>query len=82
MKLRLTFLNRQTKRLKTVRPRLLRIAYAWCHDRELAEDLVQKTCLRVLKSLEYLKDERAFEVWVFRIMANLLRKNKQKFMLR
>jgi DNA-directed RNA polymerase specialized sigma24 family protein len=36
------------KRVATLRERLFRTAYAWCHNRALADDLVQETSLKAL----------------------------------
>ena len=36
------------RRLEALRPRLHRLAYAWCHDAALADDLVQDTLAKAL----------------------------------
>lgn len=38
---------------------LFRYAFWLCHDRQVAEDLVQETFLRAWKALDSLKDEKA-----------------------
>lgn len=50
---------------------LLRFAYSRCNNRELAEDLVQDTCLKAYKAFvnegqEIIK----FKEWIFRILIN------------
>jgi RNA polymerase sigma-70 factor (ECF subfamily) len=53
--------------------RLYRIAYSWCHDPDLASDLVQETLARALRSRAQMPNARAFDVWLFRIMSNFWR---------
>jgi len=61
------------RRIEAVRPRLFRTAFAWCHNRDLAEDLAQETLAKALKKAGQLRSEDALEGWLFRIMANLWR---------
>ena len=67
----------RTKRLRNEvcaqRERLYRLAWSWCHDQHLAEDLVQETLARGLSKLDSLRDESRLAVWLTRIMANLFR---------
>ncbi len=56
-----------------LRPDLYRIAWSWCHDDTLAEDLVQETCLRALERSQQLRDLDRLRPWLLRIMANLHR---------
>jgi RNA polymerase sigma-70 factor (ECF subfamily) len=56
-----------------MRPRLCRLAYAWCHDAHLAEDLAQETLARAVDRVDQLKDEEALEGWVFAILNNCWR---------
>lgn len=55
------------------RERLYRLAWSWCHDQHLAEDLVQETLAKALSRLDSLRDEARLVVWLTRIMANLYR---------
>jgi RNA polymerase sigma-70 factor (ECF subfamily) len=55
------------------RDRLYRIAWSWCHDRHLADDLVQETVARALDKLDALREESRLQVWLTRILANLYR---------
>ncbi len=57
-------------RLAAARPRLFRTAYAWTHDRDLAEDLVHEALAKALRSAAQLREPNALEAWLFRIMAN------------
>jgi RNA polymerase sigma-70 factor (ECF subfamily) len=55
------------------RDRLYRIAWAWCHDSHLADDLVQETLARALAKLDTLREESRLQVWLTQILANLYR---------
>lgn len=58
------------ERLRQQRTRLYRIAYSWCHDEALAEDLVQETLTRALERAGQLRDAECFDPWLFAILAN------------
>lgn len=60
-------------RIAELRPRLYRLAYAWCHDACLADDLAQEAVIKGLKSLHQLKDEVVLEAWLFSILNNCWR---------
>ena len=55
------------------RERLYRIAWSWCHDSQLADDLVQETLARTLSKLDSLREESRLQVWLTQILANLYR---------
>lgn len=67
----------QTRALRTriaeARPRLYRIAYAWCHDPYLADDLTQEAMTKSLKSAHQIKDDSVLDAWLFSILNNCLR---------
>ena len=69
----LTTAHRLRQQITQQRQRLLGIAYSWCHDAMLAEDLVHETLVRALEKVDGLRDHDRFEVWVTRIMVNLYR---------
>lgn len=50
------------------RPVLYRIAYAWCHNAALADDLVQETLLKAWTRRAQLRDENALRAWLVSIM--------------
>ena len=60
------------------RDRLYRLAWSWCHDQYLADDLVQETQARAIDKLDSLREETRLGVWLTRIMANLYRDQFRK----
>lgn len=71
----LDFLSRRRVRnaAEGNRARLLRLAHAWCHDRALADDLVQETLLRALDRAGQLRDAERADAWLAAILANCWR---------
>jgi RNA polymerase sigma-70 factor (ECF subfamily) len=57
-------------RIESCRTRLYQAAYAWCHDRALAEDLVQETLLKAIASKSGLQNPKYLDTWLFRILIN------------
>lgn len=60
-------------KLEQSRKRLYRIAYSWCHDTHLADDLVQDTLSKALKNGAQLRSIEAMDSWLFTILANCWR---------
>lgn len=60
-------------RIAENRPRLYRLAYSWCHDPCLADDLAQEALIKGLKSAHQLKDALVLEAWLFSILNNCWR---------
>ena len=58
------------KNLEGHRARLYRIAYAWTHQRALADDLVQETLAKALAKSGQLRDPAASAAWLYSILAN------------
>jgi RNA polymerase sigma-70 factor (ECF subfamily) len=56
--------------LEDSRARLYRVAYSWCHDAALADDLVQETLLKAYRKADQLRDPRAGQAWLFSILSN------------
>ncbi len=67
------------KALEQSRPRLYRVAYAWTHQRALADDLVQDTLTKAWRKGEQLRDPRAQEAWLFSILANCYRDHFRRY---
>lgn len=61
---------------------LLQLAYSWCHDKTLAEDIVQDAIVKALKNISKMKHHRAIKAWFIQIMLNCWRdqlRKKQEF---
>jgi RNA polymerase sigma-70 factor (ECF subfamily) len=54
--------------IEALRPTLYRIAYAWCHNPALADDLVQEALSKAWKRRAQLRDEAALKAWLVSIM--------------
>lgn len=52
------------------RPRMWRMAYAWCHSRHLADDIVQEALTKALKQHDQLRDPAALRGWLYSILFN------------
>jgi RNA polymerase sigma-70 factor (ECF subfamily) len=61
------------EQLEKIRPRLYRLAYSWCHNAALADDLTQESLIKALKNTSQLRDPELLNSWVFSILANCLR---------
>lgn len=61
------------RRLEAMRPRLYRLAYAWCHDHALADDLTQEALHKALDRGDQLREDAAMEGWLFAILNNCWR---------
>lgn len=70
-----------TQQLCANRERLYKLAYSWCGDAMLADDLVQDAMQKALASFDSLKDDSKLNAWTCRIMLNLfrdcIRRNKE-----
>ncbi len=73
-------MNRNQKRYEALvhvySPDLYRYAYWICNDTQVAQDLVQETCLRAWKNLDSLLDDKSAKGWLFTI---LRRENARRF---
>lgn len=54
--------------IEALRPVLYRIAYAWCHDPALADDLVQETLSKAWVRRAQLREDAALKGWMVAIM--------------
>jgi RNA polymerase sigma-70 factor (ECF subfamily) len=71
--------SREAQRaLVEARSRLYRVAYSWCHNPALADDLVQETLTKALRKSSQLRDPKARDAWLFSIMANCYRDHFRK----
>jgi len=60
-------------RVEVQREPLYRLAYSWCHDAALSDDLVQETMLRGLGRAAQLRDQAKLKGWLCAILANCLK---------
>ncbi len=58
------------KRLEAERGRLYRMAYAWSHNSDVADDVVQEAMIKALNSVDKIKNIEALDGWLFRILSN------------
>lgn len=56
------------EQIKASRVRLYRLAFAWCHDTVLADDLAQEALTRGLSRLEQLREPERLISWLFAIL--------------
>ena len=66
------------ERIKKHRNRLYRLAFSWCHDAMLADDLAQETLSKAMQKYHQLKDESLFDSWMFAILNNQWREYLRK----
>lgn len=52
------------------REHLYRVAFAWSHSPDIADDLVQETCAKALRQRKQLRDPGSMGPWLFRILMN------------
>ena len=71
--------SREAERaLQQARARLYRVAYAWCHNAALADDLAQETLTKALRKSAQLREPKARDAWLFTILANCYRDHFRK----
>ena len=56
--------------LENSRAQLYRVAYSWCHNSALADDIVQETLIKAYRKSDQLRDPRAARSWLFSILSN------------
>jgi RNA polymerase sigma-70 factor, ECF subfamily len=61
------------REIEQSRDMLGRMAYAWCHDRALADDLAQAAVEKGLRACGQLRDPAKVRAWLLQILANCLR---------
>ena len=67
------------KKVEESRPQLYRVAYSWCHDTALADDLVQETLFKAIKNSGQLRDDALLKPWLFSILANCWRDHLRQY---
>jgi len=61
------------RQLEESRTRLFRVAFSWCNDADLADDLTQEALARALRARGQLRDGAALRTWLFKILNNCWR---------
>lgn len=56
--------------LERRRDRLYRVAWSWCRDGHLADDLTQQALVKALQNISSLRDREMLDAWLFRILSN------------
>lgn len=51
------------------RSRLYRTAYAWCHDPDVADDVVQQALYKAIQNYQQVREIAALNGWLFKILA-------------
>jgi RNA polymerase sigma-70 factor (ECF subfamily) len=59
--------------LAQARASLFRLAFMWCHDRALADDLTQEALTKALRHAGQLRDATRMRAWLYGILANCWR---------
>lgn len=65
--------ERTRSQLVDARTSLFRLAYMWCHDRSLADDLTQEALTKALRHVDQLRDPAKLRSWLYGILANCWR---------
>lgn len=60
------------ERLEGCRSRLYRLAYAWCNDKQLAEDIVQETLMKAWQYRDSIRQDEAEMAWLCRVLRNTM----------
>lgn len=55
--------------LESARPGLYRVAYSWCRDAALADDLVQEATTKALERGDQLRDPARLKGWLYAILS-------------
>ena len=62
-------------RIAERRGRLFRVAYAWCGDRHLADDLVQEAISRAIDKCHQLREPSRLDSWLYSVLNNCWREH-------
>ncbi|OYY24343.1 MAG: hypothetical protein B7Y68_03590 [Thiotrichales bacterium 35-46-9] len=58
--------------LSECRSKLYRLAYAWCQDKHLAEDLVQESLMKAWQHRDFVRNDSAEMAWLCQVLKNTL----------
>jgi len=62
-------------KVNELRPSLVNLAFSWCGDKMLAEDLVQNTIVKALHKNHQIKDIKKIKCWMYSILNNCWREH-------
>ncbi|MGB1108751.1 MAG: RNA polymerase sigma factor [Gammaproteobacteria bacterium] len=65
--------SKHKQQIELLRPKLYRLAWAWCHDSDLADDLTQTALTKALSKIDQLRDDKRLEAWLCQILSNQFR---------
>jgi len=66
------------ERIAERRDRLYKVAFAWCFDGHLADDLVQETLIRAMGKRHQLRDPSRLDSWLYSILNNCWREHLRR----
>jgi RNA polymerase sigma-70 factor (ECF subfamily) len=70
------------KKLEVSRGRLFRMAYAWSHNSDISDEVVQEAMIKAMNNVDKVKNTDALDSWMFRILSNcfidLCRKHREE----
>lgn len=58
------------KQLHVDRNRLYRMAFAWSHNADITDEVVQETMIKALNNIDKVKNIEALDGWLFRVLLN------------
>jgi len=64
------FASSKSREIKAKRESLYRLAYSWCNDPAIADDLVNEALLKAFKTKTKLRDKKSLDSWLYKILSN------------
>lgn len=58
--------------LSECRNKLYRLAYAWCQDKQLAEDVVQESLMKAWQHRDFVRNDSAEMAWLCQVLKNTI----------
>ncbi len=57
---------------------MYRMAFKWCGDRDMAQDVVQDSCIKVARNIDSFRFQSSFTSWLYRIVVNTAKDRKRQ----
>ena len=57
---------------------MYKMAYKWCGEREMAQDVVQDACIKVARHLRGFRFQASFTSWLYRIVINTAKDQRKR----